>query len=349
MPIHLIWGDDEAGTNREIDKLITQIVDSTWASLNTSRINGDDILSANKALEEIRTPPFGSGGRVIVVKKHPFCNGCSMDLGAKFTNSIESIPNNCHLILQNIKKPDSRLKTTKILKDLMKSNKEITEKSFILPSVWDDYGKKELIERTAEELGLNIKEDAIYELINAIGNDSARLNSELEKLSLYAESRRDKNINTDAQILISKENIIHLTTGLSTNALQVADSLLSDNIGEALFRIDALLNDGEPALRILASLTSQVRGWLWVSLLDQRGETDIKFIAKTAGIANPKRIYVIRKQIKQKTPSLFLNLLGLLLEIEVSLKKGVNPSHAFKDTLLQTANPHHFSHINGIK
>ena len=49
MPIHLIWGDDEAGTNREIDKLITQIVDSTWASLNTSRINGDDILSANKA------------------------------------------------------------------------------------------------------------------------------------------------------------------------------------------------------------------------------------------------------------------------------------------------------------
>jgi DNA polymerase-3 subunit delta len=49
-----------------------------------------------------------------------------------------------------------------------------------------------------------------------------------------------------------------------------------------------LLAANEPALRIVAALSTQIRGWLWVSLLEQNGEQE------AAGIANPKRIYGIR-------------------------------------------------------
>jgi DNA polymerase-3 subunit delta len=98
--------------------------------------------------------------------------------------------------------------------------------------------------------------------------------------------------------------------------------------------VDALLAANEPALRIVASLTSQIRGWLWVALLDQKGETDVAVIAKAAGIGNPKRIYVMRKQLRGRRPPLLLHLLGQLLEVEASLKRGREPGDAFREGFL---------------
>ena len=107
--------------------------------------------------------------------------------------------------------------------------------------------------------------------MEAIGTDSARLESELRKLSLQDTS-------------ISAARVQELVGGRSTNALAVGDALLEGNPGEAIARWDALIEAGEPALRIVATLTGQIRGWLWVSLLEQQGERDVAVIAKAAGI-----------------------------------------------------------------
>ena len=158
-------------------------------------------------------------------------------------------------------------------------------------------------------------------LVEAIGTDSARLESELRKLSL-----RDTSI--------SAARVQELVGGRSTNALAVGDALLEGNPGEAIARWDALIEAGEPALRIVATLTGQIRGWLWVSLLEQQGERDVAVIAKAAGIGNPKRIYVMRKQLQGRPPKRFLSLLGRLLEVEARLKRGAQPGDAFRDGLL---------------
>ena len=84
----------------------------------------------------------------------------------------------------------------------------------------------------------------------------------------------------------------------------------------------------------MATLTGQIRGWLWVSLLEQQGERDVTVIAKAAGIGNPKRIYVMRKQLQGRPPKRFLSLLGRLLEVEARLKRGAQPGDAFRDGLL---------------
>ena len=98
--------------------------------------------------------------------------------------------------------------------------------------------------------------------------------------------------------------------------------------------MDALLEANEPALRIVAALSSQIRGWLWVSLLEKAGEQDVAVIAKAAGIGNPKRIYVMRKQIRGKQSKHFLKLLGQLLEVEAGLKRGADCRDAFRDGFL---------------
>jgi DNA polymerase-3 subunit delta len=90
------------------------------------------------------------------------------------------------------------------------------------------------------------------------------------------------------------------------------------------------------ALRIVATLCGQIRGWLWVSLLDQQGESDVNAIAKAAGIGNPKRIYVMRKQIRGRKPARFLALLRQLLDVEAALKRGSDPGDAFRDGFLLT-------------
>ncbi|NDD46478.1 MAG: DNA polymerase III subunit delta, partial [Synechococcaceae bacterium WB9_4xB_025] len=157
-------------------------------------------------------------------------------------------------------------------------------------------------------------------------SDSARLSMELQKLALHAESSGVKAITAAA--------VSSLIEGQASNALQVGDALLEGNVGDAISRLDGLIEAGEPALRIVATLTGQIRGWLWVSLLEQQGERDANVIAKAAGIGNPKRIYVMRKQLKGRPPTRCLKLLGRLLDVEAALKRGAQPGDAFRDGLL---------------
>jgi DNA polymerase III subunit delta len=337
MPIHLLWGDDEAARNRAVEALVQAQLDPAWASLNLSRLDGHDASQAAQALEEARTPPFGSGGRVVVLQRSPFCSQCPADLAEGFEASLAQVADGCHLLLVSAGKPDARLRTTKALQKLVKAGLA-SEQSFALPAIWDGAGQVELVARTARELDLQLEPAAAEALAEAIGSDSARLASELEKLSLYAaaapvgQQRNGSPQGRGGPITLAA--VQALVGGQSTSSLAVGECLLASRPADAIALVDALLEANEPALRIVASLTSQIRGWLWVALLDQKGESDVAVIAKAAGIGNPKRIYVLRKQIRGKRPALFLRLLGQLLEVETALKRGQEPGDAFRDGFL---------------
>ena len=320
MPIHLIWGDDAAARDRAIQGLIDTLVDPSWSSLNLSRLDGAEAGQAAQALDEARTPPFAAGDRLVLLQRSPFCNACPAELADRFEAALSLIPDTSHLVLVNPAKPDGRLRTTKALQKRIKQGLD-HEQAFPLPAVWDGAGQRQLVQRTAEALGLVLDADAVDALVDAVGTDSARLESELRKLSL-----RSNRISGD---------LVHaLVGGRSTNALAVGDALLEGNPGEAIALWDALIDAGEPALRIVATLTGQIRGWLWVSLMEQQGERDVAVIAKAAGIGNPKRIYVMRKQLQGRPAKRFLSLLSRLLEVEARLKRGALPGDAFRDGLL---------------
>ena len=209
-----------------------------------------------------------------------------------------------------------------------------SERSFSLPAIWDGAGQVELVQRTAAELGLRLEPAAAEALSDAIGSDSARLASELEKLALYVGAEPGGAPNRPQQPLITAAAVHALVGSQAANALQVGDALLAGQPAEAIALVDALLAANEPALRIVATLSGQIRGWLWVSLLDRQGEQDVNAIAKAAGIGNPKRIYVMRKQIRGRAPGRFLSLLSQLLDVESALKRGADPGDAFRDGFL---------------
>ena len=333
MPIHLIWGDDYEACNREIEEITKKVIDQSWKSFNYSQIDGNDPKQSLRALEEVQSAPLGSGGRIVLVRRSPFCNGCSIELATKLSQVIKLIPDNTHLILNNSNKPDKRLKTTKLIEKSIQLNTLSQEKSFILPLPWDINGQRNLVKNISHRLNLKMNHETINLIVESIGNDSSLINTELQKLSLLAEALYEKS-NTYEPQEISKELVKKMIQNNSTNALEIANSLLNGQIIIALNKIQSLLKDGEPALRLITTLTGQSRGWLWVHLLDSQGNQDVKEIAKLAGIANPKRIFIIRKQIQGKSLETLLELMKKLLKIEASIKSGTNPIDSFKDNLL---------------
>ena len=323
MPIHLFWGDDEAARQRAVEALVAELVDPAWGAINLSRFDGQDAAQAARALEEARTPPFGDGARLVILQRSPFCSQCPGELAERLEASLELIPASCHLLLVSATKPDARLRTTKALR------KVAAEQSFALPAIWDGDGQLALVQRTASDLGLSLEPAAAQALADAIGTDSSRLASELEKLSLFQGATGG---GTAAPI--SAAAVAALIEGHTTSSLAVGEALLAGRAADAIGLVDTLLLANEPALRIVAALSSQIRGWLWVSLLEQSGETDVAVIAAAAGIGNPKRIYVMRKQIRGRTSGQLLDLLSRLLEVEAALKRGADPAEAFRDGFL---------------
>ena len=333
MPIHLIWGDDYEASNREIEEIIQKVIDPVWKSFNYSQLDGNDPKESFRALEEVQSAPFGNGGRVVLVRRSPFCHACSMELASKLEQAIKVIPENTHLILNNSNKPDKRLKNTKSIQKYIESNKLSEEKSFTLPLPWDINGQRNLVKNIANRLNLKMNHEIIDLIVESIGSDSSLINTELQKLALLSEANKQiLNINEPKEI--TQELVKKLIQNNSTNAIEIASLLVKGEQGIALNKIKSLLENGEPALKLIATLTGQARGWLWVNVLDGQGNQDVKEIAQLAGIANPKRIFIIRKQIQGKSLETLLEIMKKLLKIEASIKSGLNPIDSFKDNLL---------------
>ena len=327
MPIIVIWGDDKIKCDSEVEKIISQNVSQTWRNLNISKFNGDESNQVCHALDEVQTPPLGDGSRVILIKNNPIFNNKDEVLQRKFEFIALNIPDSTFLILQNTQKPDSRIKSTKFLKGLINDNKarEINHK---LPDIWDIDKQIKYLENICMDLNIKLEKDAPQAIIQSIGLDTFRLKNELEKVSLYLSAKYK---NKDA-ILVSSHHIKEIFNDQQSNIFKIIDCLLNNNIHQSIFEINTLLNKGEPPLRLIAGLTSQLRMHTIVFLFSD--EQDIGKISKIAGIGNPKRIFYLRKNVKHCTAKFLINIMIKLLSIESSLKKGNNPINVFAENLM---------------
>ena len=61
MPIHLIWGDDEAARSRAVEALVNSQVDPSWQSINLSRLDGNDAKRPPKPWRKRERPPLALG------------------------------------------------------------------------------------------------------------------------------------------------------------------------------------------------------------------------------------------------------------------------------------------------
>ncbi len=330
MPIQIIWGDDLNACNQFIQKLINEKVSIHWKEINVSNLSGDDDKQVMKALEEIITPPLGDGSRVVVLKNNPLFTNKNEEINNIFEKIYKNIPDNNYLILQNLKKPDSRLKSTKFIKNLIKDD-FASEVSFSLPDIWDHTSLKKYIEKAASLMNIKIDEDAAELIIDSVGNDSFTLKRELEKAEIYLTAKSGKK---SSQLLLKSKDVKKIFNDHQSNIFKIIDYLLQKDISQSLIEINYLLQKGEPPLRLNAGLISQIRMYTIVLLLYKSGEKDLGKICSLANISNPKRIFFIRQKVKGISPNFLIQLMNHLLDIESWLKKGNNPINVFTENLV---------------
>ena len=330
MPIQIIWGNDVNACNNFIKKIIDDKVSKTWIEINVSYLNGDDDDHINQALDEILTPPLGDGSRVVVLRNNPIFTNKNEEIRIKFEKNSQNIPNNTYFVLHNIKKPDTRLKSTKFLQNLIKKNLAI-ETSFSLPEIWDYQGQKKYLEVTANAMNIQLGKGTAELILNSVGNDSFNLMSELTKAKIYLSA---SNNNENKELILSIDDVKQIFNDHQSNIFKIIDNLLQNNINKGLIEIHYLLKKGEPALRLNAGLISQVRMHTIVKLLHKSGEQDSAKICKLANISNPKRIFFIRKKVNNTSSDFLIKLMSKLLDIESSLKKGNNPINVFTENLV---------------
>ncbi len=330
MPIQILWGNDLNASNRFIKKIIDEKVSKTWGELNISYLNGDDDNQIKQAFDEVLTPPLGDGSRVVVLKNNPLFTNKNEEIRLKFEKIYQNIPSKTYFLLQNTKKPDSRLKSTKFIQNLIKKDLAI-ETSFSLPDIWDVEGQKKYIEATANSMNIHLGKGTADLIINSVGNDSFNLISELAKAKIYLSASKN---HENKELILKSDDVKEIFNDHQSNIFKIIDLLLQNCIYESLIEIHYLLKKGEPALRLNAGLISQIRMNTIVKLLHKSGEQDVSQICKLANISNPKRIFFIRKKVNNTSSAFLIKLMSNLLDIESSLKKGNNPINVFTENLV---------------
>jgi DNA polymerase-3 subunit delta len=262
------------------------------------------------------TPPFGLGGRLVWLVEASFCNSCSETLLAQLQRTLPVVPESTHLLITTQKKPDKRLKSTKILQECAK----VREFSPIPP--WQTEALADQVRNRAREMGVTLDRDATELLGEAVGNDSRRLWNELAKLKVYQNNRPQP---------LQKGEIQQLVAATNQNSLQLCGAIREGNSGLAIQLVAELLAQNEPALRIVATLIGQFRMWTVIKVMMDKGERDEQAIAQLADLRNPKRLYFLRKEVSRIQGRKLLETLPILLELEAGLKQG-----AIAEEILQT-------------
>ncbi|MEQ8539999.1 MAG: DNA polymerase III subunit delta [Coleofasciculus sp. D1-CHI-01] len=309
MPIYLYWGDNDFSLTQAVNELRQSVLDPNWLSFNYDRIPPDQSDAVIQGLNQAMTPPFGMGGRLVWLVDTTVCQTCSENLLAELQRTLPAIPPESILLLTSHNRPDGRLKSTKLLQ------KHAKIKEFPLIPPWKTEELVQQVKSYAQTTGVKLTPLAAELLADAVGNNTRQLANELDKLRLYA---------GDETTSLDERAVATLVTTTTHNSLQLAGSILKGDTHKALGLIADLINNNEHPLRIVATLVGQFRTWLWVKLMISEGEKDIKVIANAAEVGNPKRIYFLKKDVQHLSLDQLMATLRVLLELEVSLKRGAD-------------------------
>ena len=307
MPIYFYWGEDEFTLQKAVTSLRDRILDPQWSSFNYSQLAPEQPNAVIEALDQVMTPPFGSGSRLIWLVNTTICQHCGEDVLAELKRTLPVVPDTSVLLLTCRSKPDGRLKSTQLLQNYA------SFEEFSLISPWDTKQLLQQVQKAAASVGVKLTQRSVELVVESVGNDTRQLYSEMEKLLLYARDNRQP---------LDVDVVAELVRGNNQNSLQLAAAIRSGDVSKALLLVAQLIDRNEPGLKIVATLIGQFRTWLWVKLMMNDGERSDRAIALAAEVSNPKRIYFLQQEVKQLSLGQLVSTLPLLLELEVSLKQG---------------------------
>ena len=310
--IYLFYGEEDYLINNALEKLKKTIVDPSFEQLNFMILEGKEV-TASQIVDACETLPFMSERKLVYLKNMDIFQGKSKvfseDEEKYIIDYIKQIPNSTTLVIYGAVAVDTR---RKIVKEIKKYGQvveftKLTEDEFNkwIKKIFKFYGKT-----------IEAKELAFLKMhLDYLGRNASQT-------LLSVENEIKKVISFMGEKIILEEVHIEkvLTSSFHNDIFKLLDAIEKRNTSEAIKRLNHILEEGEPILKILTTLGNQMKNILSAKLLLEEGYSS-KMIATKLGI-HPFVASKCATQSKGFTIERIKTLLNRFLEADIMIKTG---------------------------
>jgi len=259
--IHVIYGSDEGSVAEAALALYTKLKPDGGDDFSQETFEGtvgnaeDAFVACSRVIESLQTLPFFGGGKTVWLKSANFLGSdrtSEAERAKQGTEALiscleEGLPDDVHFLISSTAMHKGR----RFYKFLNKvANIEVFDK----PDVGRDGWQRDMIpvvRNKAAELGLTFSGQSLELFITLVGVDSRQISSELDKLDVYLDERREV-AEQDVRMLVPLSH-----AGV---VFEIGNALQQKNAGRAFELIDQQLARKETAIGILrASIIPTVR------------------------------------------------------------------------------------------
>jgi DNA polymerase-3 subunit delta len=296
--IYVIAGKEDSLVNAQCQELIAKFLEPQQRAMGLSVYQGDEITIA-EVLDELRTVPFLTDKRVVVVKQ-------AEDFVSKYRQYLEKYFYNPCPTARLVLVVTTWQSSTKLAKKLPQVGRLI---NVAAPKRWQL--PAHVVEYALSTYHKKLDKNAAELLVDLAGDDLLRLYSEVDKLALFI--GEGKTITTDhVESLVGHNRIF--------DAFEVIDAVTAGNTGEAIVRLRNMFSSDKSAeYTVVGAFAYHIRQMFSAKALLQKG-ADPADIAKQLRIwRNKDRFFA---QLRQVTLEQIAETLRRLATIDYETKTG---------------------------
>ncbi len=317
-PIFVIVGKDDSLLNIQCDELIDNLLGTQERA--TGLFSADPAqVSISDVLDELRTAPFLSERRVVLIRgADDFVSSNRQLLERYFDNPCPT-----GVLVLTVSGWDSRTRLARRLSEVGELVSVTQPKAWELP--------QRLIKYAGDAHGKNISKDAAELLIELTGDEMGRLYGEVDKLALFA---GDEKVITAGHIeaLIGHNRLF--------NAFAVIDAVTGGDVVKAVNRLrDMFARDKSAEYTVIGALAFHFRRMFNAKVLLEKGFRQDE-VAKRLRIWGDKEGFF--GQVRKMSPKQLGANIQLLAAADYAIKTGRSkPQTAAEQLVIQLAGPVH--------
>ena len=313
-PIYVIAGKEESLVNQKCRELLDELVEPSERATGLFNADPKEVTAAD-VLDELRTAPFLTDKRVVVIKGADDFISNNRELLEKYFDN----PCSTGILILTVNTWQSN---TRLAKKLPNAGKLVTVTQ---PKTWQLPGR--LVQYTLDAYSKRLRKDAAELLVELVGDDLVRLYSEIDKLALFADS--EKTITTGhVEKLIGHNRIF--------GAFAVIDKCLAGNAGAAVERLrNMFASDKSTEFKVVGAFAFQFRRMFNAKVLLEKGVRPDE-IAKRLQIWGNKDSFFA--QLRKMTLEQIGDGIQQLAGIDYAIKTGrTKPQVAIEQLVLKLA------------
>ncbi len=313
-PIYVIAGKEESLVNEKCREMLDELVEPSERATGLFKADPKEVTAAD-ILDELRTAPFLTDKRVVVIKGADDFVSNNRELLEKYFDN--PCPTGIFILTVN-----SWPGNTRLAKKLLNVGKLI---SVAQPKAWQLPSR--LMQYASDAYSKNLSKDTAQLLVELVGDDLVRLYSEIDKLALFADS--EKTITTGhVEKLIGHNRIF--------GAFAVIDKCLAGNAGAAVERLrNMFASDKSTEFTVVGAFAYHLRRMFNAKVLLEKG-------VRQAEITNQLRIWGNKDSFFAQLSKMTLKQIGdgiqQLADIDYAIKTGrTKPQVAIEQLVLTLA------------